>query len=329
MAVVTRLTLCAAAVLGLSILLPVVAPTETAPFIAEKRQAVLLAAEAREVIGERLLGVEYSEITTTIGHRDAKLLSMAPDFPALLVEWLKEAGIGKGDAVAINASGSFPALTIASLAAVRAVGARSLMITSLGASSWGANRPEYTWARMERELRQRWPEYTSLAMSMGGDNDDALDLTPEGRRTLMRAMRVAGVPVIPVAGEANAATARMRLWRQANSGRLPGALINIGGNQAFWGSNDRGDSQQEGLWLPGSSRAAGDGVGALFLEAGKPVIHLLGIKKLAARHGIAIPPDANAPLWKTSTPPLAARCGIFLALLVLLAIPPRIIRGKP
>lgn len=326
---VIRLTLCALAVLGLSILLPVIAPTEPAPFYAEKTRAARLAAEAREAVGERLLGVEYSAITTTAGHRDAKLLSMAPDFPALLVEWLRETGIGDGDAVAINASGSFPALTIASIAAVKAVGARPLMITSLGASSWGANRPEYTWAQMELELRQRWPEYTSIGMSPGGDGDEALDLLPEGREALVRALRASGVPEIAADGGTDAVTDRMRFWQQANAGRLPAILINIGGNQAFWGTGDRGETRREGLWLPGSSPVVGDGVGDRFLAAGKPVIHLLGVKKLAARYGITIPPDPDAPLWRTSTPPPVARCGIFLFLLAVMAALPRIIRGKP
>ncbi len=210
---VNRLVVCAGAILGLSLLLPAMAPKAPAPFIEEKKKAVLLAEEARNAIGEKLLGVEYSAITTTVGHRDAKLLSLAPDFPALLVGWLGEAGIGEGDAVAINTSGSFPALAIASLAAVRAIGARPLMISSLGASSWGANRPEYTWAHIEQDLRRHWPWYASIATSMGGDGDDARDLMPEGRQALREALRVAGVPIILIERDTDPVTARMRLWQ--------------------------------------------------------------------------------------------------------------------
>jgi len=325
---VNRLCIAAAVMLALSFAFPALAPREPAPNFAAKRLAVHRAAEARTIVGERLLGVEYSETTTTVGHRDAKRLSLAPDFPALLVQWLREAGIREGDAVAINASGSFPGLVIATLAAVDAVKARPLLITSLGASSWGANRPDYTWAHMETALRERFPTWKSIAVSLGGDGDTAQGMDEEGRRRLQRALAHSGVPPLTPESEEEAVSARMRLWTEHNNGQLPGLLVNIGGNQAFWGTTGRDAPKTEGLLLPGTGGLYGDGVGKRFALAGKPVVHLLGIKKIAARHGIAIPPDAASPVWQTARPSYVSRLLAIAVLLTSLAALPRLIRGE-
>lgn len=310
---VNRLCAVALATLLLALALPQIAPRKSAAFIAEKRQAVLLAAAAREIIGERLLGVEYSEITTTIGHKDAKVLSAASDFPALLVQWLKEAGVEKGDTVAINASGSFPALTIAALAAVKAAGAKPLLIASLGSSSWGANRPDFTWLHMERELTARWPEFAGIAVSYGGDGDMAHDMSEQGRHALRLAFDLTDAPFLEHEDSASAVSARIVLWTRRNGGKLPAALINTGGNMAFWGTRERDPLRLEGLRMPGGA-ADGDGVGDVFLREGKPVIHLLGIRKMAARYRITIPPSPDSPLWVTTDISPLVRACVFLLL---------------
>lgn len=327
MAVVKRLCAAALVILGISFALPAVAPREPAPFFDEKRHAVKLAAEARSVIGDRLLGVEYSETTTTVGHRDAKILSMAPDFPALLVQWLHEAGIHEGDAVAINASGSFPGLVIATLAAVDAIKAKPLLITSLGASSWGANRPDCTWAHMEKMLRERWTGWKSIAVSLGGDGDTAQGMDEEGRRMLRLALLHAGVPPLAPESDEEVISIRMRLWAEYNNGQLPNVLVNVGGNEAFWGTTGQDAPTAEGLLLPGAAGLYGDGVGKLFNRAGKPVIHLLGIKKIAARHGISIPADTSSPIWWTSQPSYSVRLLSIASLLAIMAILPQVIRS--
>ena len=319
---VKHLCLYAAVVLALSYVLPPLAPGQEASFVEEKKLAVRLAAEARDLVGQGLLGEEYTEITTTVGHKDAKLLSAAPDFPALLAQWYKEAGVREGDAVAINASGSFPALNIAALAAAQAVKARPLLISSLGASSWGANRPDYTWAHMEQRLVSRWPAYASLAMSLGGDGDTAQSLPDEGRQALLDALRLSGAPVLTPESPKDIMAARMRLWKEHNGGELPALLVNIGGNHAFWGSYGRDVPGKEGLLPPNSASNYGDGVGKQFSKAGRPVIHLLGIKKIAAQYGIHSQPDKHSPLWVTARVAPVFRWAVAaLVILLLLGLP--------
>ena len=61
-----------------------------------------------------LIGQEYTLITTDQGEIEAKLSSTNPNFAAVIVQLLKEAGLKKGDNVAVAFSGSFPGLNIVS-----------------------------------------------------------------------------------------------------------------------------------------------------------------------------------------------------------------------
>jgi poly-gamma-glutamate system protein len=307
-------------VLGLYFIMENLIPKASAEYINEKRKAVELATEARAMIGERLLGEEYTASSTTLGDRDAKLLSQAPDFPALIVQWLKEGGMEAGDSVAINASGSFPALNIAALSAINAIGAKPLMISSLGASSWGANRPDFTWLHMEQILISRWPEYASIAVSLGGDGDMAEGLFEEGQQALYDALKLTNVPVLMPTTAEDVFSGRMQAWRAGNdNGELPKMLINVGGNVAYWGSRDRDTLRDEGLITPSMLVIDRNGVGDRFLAEGRPIIHMLNIKQMAARYKITMPPDANSPIWAKPDISTVARIGIILALLLGMA----------
>ena len=56
-----------------------------------------------------LIGPEWSEITTTLGDPEAKRTTINPNFAALIAHLLQEAGVKKGDTIAIGSSASFPA----------------------------------------------------------------------------------------------------------------------------------------------------------------------------------------------------------------------------
>ena len=69
-------------------------------------------------------------------------------------------------------SGSFPALNIAASAAAEAMNLKVLIMASIGASSYGANNPEFTYVDMaeylyKEEVFSFRPEYVSI----GGAND--------------------------------------------------------------------------------------------------------------------------------------------------------------
>lgn len=299
-----------------------------APHQAEKLAAVELARQAQQLIGSRLSGPEYTLITTTLAPRQAKELSRQPDFAALAADWLLRAGIRPGDRVAVNLSGSFPALNIAVLAAVRAVGAEPVITASVGASTWGATDPDFTWLDMERQLREAalWP-WTSSGASPGGVGDRGGGLTPEGRQQALEAIRRNRVPLIDPPDLQRAIARRLELYR-GPAGVLPPVLVNVGGGHVIFGEAGHRLPLPTGLTtgLP-PLRAGDEGLAAAFLQSNRPVIHFLNISRLAARYGIlaGAPPGSSGVFRSFQLPPpwrLAAAAVLTAALLFLW-------RGRP
>ena len=145
----------------------------TSPYYDEMLQAAKVSAQAAAILKlERLekgvfvdpvndpaetalIGQEYSQITTDRGYLDAKLASTDPNFAAVIVEMLHQLGLERGDCVAVAVTGSFPALNISALAALETFGARPVVISSVGASNFGATDPYFTWLDMERLLVEK------------------------------------------------------------------------------------------------------------------------------------------------------------------------------
>jgi poly-gamma-glutamate system protein len=258
---------------------------------AVKARAVAVAQAAQSAVGPRLLGEEYTPLTSTLGPHEAKLLSRHPDFAAVAVELLTKADVRANDVVAVNLSGSFPALNIAVLAAVEAIGARPVITASVAASTWGANRPDFTWLDMEKAIRDAgvWA-WRSSGASVGGGGDRGDGLPPGGRELARAAIRRAGVAEIAAADLSGAIGERLRIYREP-SGRLPKALVNVGGSHVVFGEKGHAAPLRQGLsdgYRP--SLAAVDGLAAAFIASGRPVIHFINIRRMAAEYGI----DGNA-----------------------------------
>lgn len=249
-----------------------------------------------------LIGVLFSPLTTTVGDLGAKRTSTNPNVAAILVQLLSQAGAKQGDAVAIGASGSFPALVLASLAAAYALELRPVLICSLGASQWGANDPRFTWLAMEECLVRKgiFPDgYRAVAVSLGGDRDVALELEGEVRDQLFATIAASGTPLIYQPNLQDNVAERLRIYNAHAEGRRIAAFIGIGGAWA-----DLGESPTALHLLPGLNPAAtgppelGDGVTLQMLRRGIPVIHLLNLRGLAARYGLP---------WDPSPLPAAGR----------------------
>lgn len=253
----------------------------------EKVAAVNTALMAQKIVGPWLEGEEYTPITTTLGSAEVKRLAMHPDFAAVVVDLLCEAGVQGGDTVAVNMSASFPALNIAVLSAIKAVDANPVIVSSVGASTWGANRPDYTWLDMEITLVENglWP-WRSEAASFGGIGDSGGDLTPEGIALMQEAIKRSGVRFLGAACVEEAIARRLDIYQQYD-GRLPSVLINVGGNHVIFGAQGHKAHLGQGLLFGYQAYlAASDGLASKFLTANRPVIHLLNISRLAAQYGI-------------------------------------------
>lgn len=239
-----------------------------------------------------LIGIRLSPITTSLGNLEAKRTTTNPNFAGLLVYLLKEAGVEKGDTIAVGASGSFPALIIAVLSASKAMDLNPLIIASLGASQWGANLPDFHWLRMHDCLWNNGVfSYIPVAVSLGGEQDRGGDMEEEGRSLLMNAMEESGIRVVDERGLESTVEAKMRLYKEATKKQHIKAFVNIGGSWSNLGTDREVLNLKPGLVrfhrIPSKENR-----GVLFEMGarGVPVIHLLFIRGLVERYGLAWDP---------------------------------------
>lgn len=248
-----------------------------------------------------LLGQNYTVITTDRGSWEAKVSSMNPNFAAVLVSMFKEAGLREGDLVAVAFTGSMPAMNIAVLCASDVLKLQPIIITSVGASEWGANDPDFTWLDMERVLYEKKKISTrSVAASMGGGKDIGRGLSDIGQDALRDAIDRNQVVFIHHDNLEESIVHRMAIYDSVarEVGRPIEAYVNVGGGIASLGS---GINQK--FIPPGLSKALPrrnfptKGTLILFAERRIPVIHLLEIEHLASKYGIfsateeIIPPE--------------------------------------
>jgi len=233
-----------------------------------------------------IIGLEHSSITTTYGDLEAKRTTTNPNLAALIVKLLHQAGVRRGDWIAVGASSSFPALIVASLAAARAMGLEVSLIGSLTASMWGANDPGFTFLDMFSHAREVLP-YEITALSIGGELDSGGGIGEEARASLRDRITASGAVFVDEPDfEANVRL-RMDLHRPPVPGARPAAFINIGGGETNLGRSAEVLKLRPGLSViselpPPAQR------GVLYAMAaeGVPVIHLLSIKTLALRYGL-------------------------------------------
>ena len=119
-----------------------------------------------------MIGESYTGITTTLGAIEAKRTTAWPEMGALCVRLLHEAGVRSGDTVGAGFSGSFPAMDLAVIAACQVMGVELIYISSVGASTYGANHPALTFPEMAHRLGEDGLlETDSAAVTLGGGGD--------------------------------------------------------------------------------------------------------------------------------------------------------------
>jgi poly-gamma-glutamate system protein len=253
-----------------------------------------------------LIGVEYTDLTTTLGDLRAKQTSLHPQFAALVVMWLKAAGVKPGDMAAISFSGSFPALNLAVLCACDELQLHPVIFSSVGASAYGANIPGFTWLDMEARLyeKQLIGGRTRYA-SLGGILDMDGGIGETGIRLGEAAIAGHGAEYVHEGTSRNVITdieRRLELYTQEGP---PAVFISVGGNvtslgwvaeSALLGNGlllppGTGDSAFEGAtrWIP-ETDSPQRGIIFRMFEVGTPVLHLLNIERLAAANNLPMAP---------------------------------------
>jgi poly-gamma-glutamate system protein len=283
---------------------------EKQPFYSAKIRAAKLARQAFKTIKQErvrlrytidhesdpaesgLIGELMSSVTTNTGYLPAKQTSINPNFAAVVVHLLKRAGVEKGDKVAVGMSGSFPAINICALAAMTILKVDPIIISSTGASQWGANLPKLTWPDMERILHDKgvFP-FRSAALSRGGIDDRALGLPKKKRERLDKIIERNKVLQLSVANFKESVEKRMSLYNELAEDSEIKSYINVGG-----GTSSVGTKVGKKMFRPGLNRSVPrdalkiDSVMTRFGIEGKPLIHLVRINTLAERYGLPLQP---------------------------------------
>jgi len=240
-----------------------------------------------------LIGEYLTPVTSTTGHLGSKQTSANPNFAAVVVEMLEQAGVREGDVVAVGCSGSFPALNVCVFCALETLGVEPIVVASAAASQFGANMPDLLWIDMERHLRERGlVSFGSVAASYGGFEDLAVGMTEEGRQLITEAIRRNQLPLIEEDDYESSLEARMALYEQHAAGRPVQAYINIGGGSVSVGRSTGKKLYQPGLNLETTEEALEiDSVLTRFARKGTPVIHLVEVQDIARAYRLPNPPQ--------------------------------------
>jgi poly-gamma-glutamate system protein len=235
-----------------------------------------------------LVGPENSELTTTLGHLEAKRTTTNPDMAGLIVHLLHQVGVVAGDTIAVGSSASFPALMIATLAAAKTMEVYPVVILSLGASSYGGTNVDFNLLSIyQLLLRESVFTIQAAAISLGGENDIGQDFGPDIKERLLQQIQRSGILFIYEPDLQKNVAARMKIYQGNSSAGRISAFINIGGNYANLGTSTLVLEIKPGLngnvSLPAKSER-----GVLFEMAAQdiPCIHLLFIKGLAMKYGL-------------------------------------------
>ncbi len=253
--------------------------------LAEKKQEII---QEFDINGTGLIGFENSPITTTLGNLEAKRTTTNPNMGGLMVHLLHEAGVREGDAVAVGASGSFPAMIVAVMSAAKAMSVNPIIICSLGASQWGANNPDFHLLKMLDCLSSAGVfNVLPAAVSLGGERDVGEGMSHEAREILIKDIEDSGILFVREEDLSVNVQKKMHIFEEHAANNGIRAFINIGGNWSNIGTSSEILNLKPGLVKinkipPVESR------GLVFEMANRqiPVIHLLYIQGLIESYGL-------------------------------------------
>lgn len=235
-----------------------------------------------------MIGEPYTEITTTLGNLESKRSSTNPNIAAMIVKMLDSCGVSAGDTVAVNLSSSFPCANLAVLCAMDSMNVNGIVINSVGASTYGANLPDFTWLDMEHLLLEKGLITNHSAFfSMGGSNDQGKEMPEDVKSEICSRLSGYGLTFLSYDNLEDNLAVRMAIYEKA--GEIS-CMINAGGNLLAFAGGTELISSENGILLPGDSKNGADGLIPRFLERDVPVIHLLNMKTLLPAYGLPVDP---------------------------------------
>lgn len=262
--------------------------------------------ETMDLTSTGVLGIAMSDVTSLAGDITAKRTAINPNFAAVTVQMLYEAGVRPGDVIAVGVSGSFPGINACVYAAAESMKLKPVIITSGAASQWGANLPDLLWFDMESELAKAGLiSHVAIAASIGGFEDRGLGLSEAGLAAIEAGFKRNNLAKLKAETFEDAVDERMKLYNQAAGGKPIKAYINVGAGTVSVGRTLGKNMFQSGLNLePPDKIRQTDGVMPRFILQDVPVIHFARIADIAELNGLPVPP---------LTPPEAGEAFVFEA----------------
>ena len=239
-----------------------------------------------------MIGPEFTGLTTTLGDLASKRTATNPDLAALIVKQLDSLHLPQGAPVALVVSGSFVGGDVAAIVAVEALGLRPILITSLGASMWGANDPAFNLLDMLVLLRARGLIRTGVAAAViGGEGAVGVGMEPQIVAALRASALRAGAPIMdmrPLSATIEALLARIS--SALGDSARPAAVINVGGALSGLGTCQDAHELPPGLVRLGACRNGTPGVAFRLAETGAPMLNVINMKRLAIEEGLPFDP---------------------------------------
>ena len=243
-----------------------------------------------------IVGVPYSLITTDEGDLDAKLTTLDPNFSAVIVDLLFTAGLEKNDTIAVMLTGSMPGANIALLSACQVMGIHPIIISSIGASQWGANQVDFTWLDMEDILiENKLINSRSVASSIGGRNDMGRLLSPLGRDLIMENIKNYDLPLIRENRLADNIKKRTDIYNEYHPIDKYDGVVNIGGGVASLGTSFNYRLIPPGIVnrsdIVDIDNSSGiEGAFSYFLKRNITGLHILNIKSIIENYNLPFAP---------------------------------------
>ena len=258
--------------------------------IKAKREEIGLESDKRfDEHATGMIGSADSNVTSKVANLSAKQVSVHPDFAAAIVEMLRDAGVDKGDTIAVGWTGSFPAFNACLCAAIETMDLRPVVIASAMSSQYGANDEEFLWVDMEKHLADSsLIRFRSSAMTQGGAADHAFRFGDDVTQAIENAQRRVGIPWLGATRLAHSIDNRMALYTAEADAKPIAAYVNVGGGIASMGGKQSTGILAAGVNNGTLSSEMPDCVASRFAKKHVPVIHLAHARELGERFSINI-----------------------------------------
>jgi poly-gamma-glutamate system protein len=240
-----------------------------------------------------LIFKEESLIRSSNGNLEDKQATLKPNFAGFMVDRLMEAGVERGDTVAVCLTGSNPGANIALFSAVNSLDVYPVIITSVSSSTWGATDPNFTWLDMESVLIEKGIfNYQSTLSSLGGKGDCLKRIGnfggTESRNLIKSSIKRNNVDFIPYFVERDSSNLlrsieyRLNEFESYIALNRYSAFINIGGGVSSIGIGGVSKLKNKSVFSPNeiNKKELNPSVVKSFAEKDVPIVSIIKVGKI-------------------------------------------------